>query len=180
MPDQRPGQGERGLDTLASCSQRLVVNNRICASSCPAGHVPNPATGYCGVAPASTNPHCSGVSSDAVGSCCTPEFGLCTSNSDCSSASCRTSDGICQGVPGDPCSAANDCTSGSCKVGYAPNVRGAASNQRPVRNVVHQRPLLLRVRQELCTVDTDCCTLTCDVSPGDLGFHTCIEPITIN
>ncbi|MEO5770329.1 MAG: hypothetical protein ABIS92_18375 [Polyangia bacterium] len=131
----------------------VVVNGRLCQTSCPPGQAPGtppnaPATFCVPVASVSVPPECSTVVEDALGVCCAPPSGLCISDLDCCSAFCAMNDGVCKSAAGTSCTRNAECRSGACQAG----VCGIGSAGAP------------------CGISGDCgsgvcVTRTCGISP---------------
>jgi hypothetical protein len=106
-----------GTTCVAHCpSGNVVVDNRVCATSCTAPQTAD-AEGFCRPpGNAGVVPVCNGQAIDMTTACCQPRAGLCRNDNDCCSTSC-TEDGVCKGKLGESCSFGSDCVSGVCENG---------------------------------------------------------------
>ncbi len=142
---------------LAQCSTPVVVNNRQCATTCPPGQTPDPATLYCGIPATGTPPGCSGASSDSSGACCSPDSAICNKDSDCCSNSCGSPDGICRGVKGHSCLVGNDCASGACKNGVCTGGPGSSCQTNNECVIACFANKCCSNTGDSCQSDGDCC-----------------------
>jgi hypothetical protein len=151
---------------VARCAPgEVVVDNRICATTCPAGQTAE--HGFCGsTEDAGEIPICNGQAIDEVAACCNPRGGLCRAGQagDCCSGACN-GDGICVGVLGESCTFNADGVTNNCADGLCARPVGGA-----------------------CTTNLDCVTKNCvngvcAKSPvggfcngdGDCLFNVCLN-----
>ena len=146
--------------SLAQCNFPYVVDNRICATACPAGQTPDPATNYC-KRPAT---HSSSCSSDSA---------LCEVDGDCCSGSCRQADGICRLAKGAPCVVNDDCRSQACRGGVCAGSPGEVCQTDTKCSIACLANKCCSGELGGCTADLDCCGSALCSPQGQCVTPTC-------
>jgi hypothetical protein len=133
---------------LSQCSVPFVVDDRTCATACPSGQTPDPATNYCKRPRATTSSSCSADSA------------LCAQDSDCCSGSCRLADGICRRPQGSACVVDDDCKSEACHSGVCAGLPGDACHTDTdctTRCTSGTNNKCCALESSACVVNSDCC-----------------------
>ena len=158
---------------VATCpSTSVIANHRDCVATCPAGTAPD-SSHFCIAQPPPKSPAiCGDLNGDSTVSCCGKDGGLCGTNSDCCSHSCRD-DGICLTGSGGTCVINNDCLSGTCIGGKCQPGHPGAACAAPADCVTFKCVGTTCAPADPgapCTMSNDCVSTLC----GTAG--TCVVP----
>jgi hypothetical protein len=174
---------------VSECHGGVLVDNRECRATCPAGQAPNlgvclsppppPPVPPCAARSAdatascacTVNSECAATASCFAGHCCRARAATCADDRECCSGSCSKIDHLCRGRFDERCAQAADCITGVCSGdGFcSPGPSGAACVT--VDDCVGRRcaaGTCAGLPGDSCSRDTDCLHGACTVAT-----HTC-------